>query len=117
VTIVVKGQNREGTWNEAYLGLGSIVSVTDYGRVWDAMVAAAKADTLDAEVERVRELGRKALLDGCQWVKLTRDDGTLAEGIVVVVHRGGYTVVAANVTERVAVPPTYTAEVLNAPVR
>ncbi len=116
VTIVVKGENRAGTWNESYLGLGSIVSVTDYGTVFDGMVKAAREERLDAEVERVRGIARERLAEGCQWIKLTREDGTLATHVVMTVHRNGYTVQAAGTVERVAVPPTYTPEVLNAPV-
>ena len=116
VTIVVKGENRQGTWNEAYLGLGSIVSVTDYGTVFDSLVKAAREERLDAEVERVRGIARERIAEGTQWVKLTREDGTLAEAVVITVHRNGYSVQAVGAVERVAVPPTYTAEVLNAPV-
>jgi hypothetical protein len=116
-TIIVKAANRSGTWNEAYLGLGSIVSVTDYGRVWDGMTKAAAEDRLTAEVERVRGIARERLAEGCQWVKLTRPDDTLAEVIVITVHRSGYTVQAVDARpERVILPPTYTPEVLNAPV-
>ena len=116
VTIVVKGENRAGTWNESFLGLGSIVSVTDYGDVFDGLVKAAREERLDAEVERVRGIARERLAEGTQWVKLTRPDGTLATHVVMTVHRNGYTVQAAGTVERVAVPPTYTPEVLNAPV-
>jgi ATP-dependent Clp protease adapter protein ClpS len=116
VIVYVQAANRAGTWNESYLGLGSIVSVTDYGRVWDAMAAAAAADTLTAEVERVRGIARERLAEGTQWVKLTRDNDTLAEVVVITVHRNGYTVQAVGAVERVAVPPTYTEAVLNAPM-
>jgi hypothetical protein len=117
VTVVVQAQNRAGTWNESYLGLGSIVSVTDYGTVWDAMVKAQREDRLTPEIERVRGIARERLAEGTQWVKLTREDDTLAEVIVMTVHRNGYTVTAANARpESVALPPTYTPEVLNAPV-
>jgi RecJ-like exonuclease len=116
VTIVVKGADRMGTWNEAYLGLGSIVSVTDYGTVFDALVKAAVEDRLDAEVERVRGIARERVAEGTQWVKLTREDGTLAEAVVMTVHRNGYTVQAVGTVTRAALPPTYTEAVLNAPV-
>lgn len=118
VTIVVQAANRAGTWNEAYLGLGSIVSVTDYGTVFDGMVKAAKDDTLTAEIERVRGIARERLMEGCQWVKLTREDDTLAEVVCITVHRNGYIVQASGARpELLALPPTYTEAVLNAPVR
>ena len=116
VNVVVQGQNRAGTWNEAYLGLGSVTSVTDYGRTWDALVAAAKSDTLESALDALRDKAR-GHLSGTQWIKLTREDDTLATDLVVIVHRNGYTVVAANAApERVALPPTYTDEVLSRPV-
>jgi hypothetical protein len=118
VTVVVQAANRAGTWNEAYLGLGSIVSTTDYGRVWDAMVKAAADGTLDSEIETVRGIARKQLAEGTQWIKLTREDDTLAEVICITVHRNGYIVQASGARpELLALPPTYTSEVLNAPVR
>lgn len=117
VTIVVQAANRAGTWNEAYLGLGSIVSVTDYGTVFGGLVKAAKDGELDAEIERVRGVARERLAEGCQWIKLTREDGTLAEVVCITVHRNGYIVQASGArAELLALPPTYTAEVLNAPV-
>jgi hypothetical protein len=120
VDIVVKGENRAGTWNESYLGLGSIVSVTDYGTVFDALVKAAQDDdptVLSAELERVRTIGRDRVAEGTQWTNLTRVDDTLATHCVMTVHRNGYTVRAIDArVAGVALPPTYTEAVLNAPV-
>ena len=117
MTVVVKGENRSGTFNESYLGLGSIVSVTDYGTLFDALVKAAREETMDAELERVRGIARDRIAEGVQWVKLTRTDDTLAEFVVITVHRNGYTITAVDAQpERVALPPTYTEAVLNAPV-
>ena len=114
---MVKGENRAGTWNESYLGLGSIVSVTDYGTVFDALVKAARAGTIDEEIERVRIIGRDRVAEGTQWTNLTRVDDTLATHCVMTVHRNGYTVRAIDArVAGVALPPTYTEAVLNAPV-
>ena len=118
VRVVVRAENRAGTWNEAHLGLGSIVSSTDYGRRWDAMVTAARAGTeaLEAATEALREEGRQALR-GTQYVKITRADDTLAETILVTLHRNGYIVQAVNVQrENVSLPPTYTESVLSRPM-
>lgn len=118
VRVVVRAENRPGTWNEAYLGLGSIVSSTDYGRAWDALATAARAgtDALEAAMEALREKGREALR-GTQYVKITRADDTLAETILVTLHRNGYIVQAVNArAENVALPPTYTEEVLSRPM-
>jgi RecJ-like exonuclease len=118
VRIVIKGENREGTFNESFLGIGSIVSVTDYGSVFDAMVKAAREETMDAELERVRGIARERLAEGTQFVKLTRADDTLAEVILMTVHRNGYTITAVNAKpSNVMLPPTYTESVLNAPIR
>jgi DNA-directed RNA polymerase subunit M/transcription elongation factor TFIIS len=118
VTVVVRAADREGTWNEAYLGLGSLTSVTDYGRQWDAMAAAARSGTLTEAVEAVRTLARTDLAKGyLQWVKLTLPDDTLATHIAITVHRSGYTISAIGATPpNVALPPTYTVDLLNAPV-
>lgn len=118
VNVHVKAENRPGTWNEAHLGLGSVVSCTDYGRRWDALVDAAKSDTLESALESLRDEARMQLRRGTQWIKLTREDDTLATDIVVRVHRNGYTVQAVDAREtRPVLPPTYTDEVLSRPVR
>lgn len=116
VNVHVQAQNRAGTWNEAYLGLGSIVSVTDYGRRWDALVDAVKSDTLESALDTLRDEVRKGL-NGTQYVKLTRADDTLATDIAVTVHRNGYTVQAVDARpENVVLPPTYSDEVLSRPM-
>jgi len=116
VNVHVKGQNRAGTWNEAYLGLGSVTSVTDYGRTWDAMVKAASEDTLPVALDALRDKAREHL-SGTQWIKLTRADDTLATDLAVIVHRNGYTVVAVNAKpDAVSLPPTYTEQVLSRPM-
>jgi len=119
VTIVVQAQNRAGTWNEAHLGLGSIVSVTDYGRTWDALATAARSgeESLTLAIDNFKAKIREESLNSFQWIKVIRADDTLAETIAVIVHRNGYTVQAVNVApERVSLPPTYTEEVLSRPV-
>jgi len=116
VNVHVVAQNRPGTWNESFLGIGSIVSTTDYGRMWDALVKAASEDTLPAALDALRDKAREHL-SGTQWCKLTRADDTLATDLAVVVHRNGYTVVAVNAKpDAVSLPPTYTEQVLSRPM-
>lgn len=116
VSVHVRAENRPGTFNESFLGLGSIVSSTDYGRTWDAMVKAAHDDTLPAALDALRDKAREHL-SGTQWIKLTRTDDTLATDIVVTIHRNGYIVQAADAKpQNVSLPPTYTESVLSRPM-
>jgi hypothetical protein len=109
--------NRVGTWNEAHLGLGSVASCTDYGRRWDECTAPGEHNLTR------RAQGIAALVDdvrttlSTQWIQLTTADDTIADTLVIELHRHGYTVKAANArTPNFILPPTYTAELLNAPV-
>lgn len=127
--IVVSAQNRQSTWNEAHLGLGCLWSVTDYGRTWDRLVVAAREDGpepgvahLHAVVEAIREETREKLAtESVQWIKLMdRDTRVLTDRVVVLLHRGGYSLISQpsiDSGDRAALPPTYTAELLNQEVR
>lgn len=106
----VQIQDRPGTWNEAYLGMGSIVSVTDYGRAYEE-AAAGSTDRILAEAREA--------VSSTQWVKLTDMEGAprrLATLILVVIHRNGWTVQAAVPSVPHMLPPTYTPDVLNRPM-
>jgi RecJ-like exonuclease len=120
VEIRIIAQNRAGTWNEAHLGLGSIVSVTDYGRTWDVLATAARSgdeDTLNVALDALRSKIREESLNSFQWIKVITADDTTASVIGVILHRNGYTVQAVNAApEHVSLPPTYTEEVLSRPV-
>lgn len=110
---VVDVQNRQGTWNEAYLGLGSIVSCTDYGRNWGALTTgddASRAAALAALVDHVRTKDARST----QWVNFTNESGELASVVTIQVHRNGYVVMAAA-RRAAALPPAYTDELLNSP--
>lgn len=103
--------DRRQTWNERNLGAGCIVSVTDYGRAWDA-------DDPQALIEDVRD--RESAPQAVSVAE--RETGRLCDHVAIVVHRGGYTVVpvwddgtAGTGSER-GLPPTYTSAVLNQPV-
>lgn len=96
--ITVRRSERGQTWNEAYLGLGSLYSVTDYGR---------HTEQTDAElIQSVRDdLGRHTQL--CN-VAEKAEDGTLtfAAGIVIDCSRNGYSVRAHFGTPLVAADDT-----------
>ena len=116
VDIHITAQNRPGTWNESYLGVGSLSSVTDYGRTWDALGAGVLADDLPGAIETLREKIRASVTD-TQWLNLIRSDDTMAEVLIVTVHRNGYTIRGADVDYRApSLPPTYTPALLDAPV-
>lgn len=116
LTISVLSEDRPGSWVEAHLGIGSIVSVTDYGRAWEALQA-------DEEAEQVRLIheARDQLLF-TQWSSLVRrDTRQIAERLVVNVHHNGWTLISAATLESAvnqvaSLPPTYTADVLTRPV-
>ena len=92
--------NRDSTWNERHLGLGSIWSTTDYGQRWDDAKARVMADpntTTDEVfaplVEEVRSQLANERVQACKIVR-DRESLVLHDEIVVILHRGGYTVVA-----------------------
>ena len=97
--------DRGQTWGEAYLGLGSIWSCTDYGAAWEQS---------DAEViARVRESFDSGSL---QWLTIMDSERTITPRIVVKITRGGYSVIGSMDNPRPSLPPTYTDAVLNSPV-
>jgi hypothetical protein len=108
VDMVALRRDRPGTWNEANLGLGSIVSVSDYGDAW-------KANDDDALIRQIRRRADWSV----QWCKyVSRETRLLATRLVVLIHRDGYkTVSEASLDQasRLILPPTYTAELLDAP--
>jgi hypothetical protein len=120
VDIRVIAQNRAGTFNEAHLGIGSVVSVTDYGRTWDALATAVRdggEESLNLAIDSLKAKVREESLDSFQWIKVIRADDTLAETIAVIVHRNGYVVQAVNAAPvNVSLPPAYTESVLSRPV-
>lgn len=95
------------TTGASLLGLGTVYSVTDYGRALEERDEAGLT-------ARVREsLGKHT-----QWTKFVSEGRVVADIVRVVVTRNGYAVVteaSAESTKRVMLPPTYTADVLNAP--
>jgi hypothetical protein len=89
VPIVVARRDRAGTWNEAFLGIGCVYSVTDYGR---------SAELSDAElIAQVRE----RIARGTQACKVVDDEDRLPAAIVIAAHRNGYSVRAQHGTESV----------------
>lgn len=127
MTIVITVANRGSTWNESYLGLGTLVSVTDYGRRWDTLVKAAGVDSQNGVEEggalaEAMEAFKAELRDELeshmsQWCKFTtREDRVIQDVVVAQVHRNGYTLVTkASGQMRPVLPPAYTPEVLNGP--
>lgn len=90
-------QDRAGTFNEGFLGLGSLWSCTDYGRAWDALTGPNGPRNVVPFLAKVV----KELLDGgTQACKLLPKDydrksqtQTLPAGVIVQVHRNGYVVI------------------------
>jgi hypothetical protein len=101
-SIVPMWFDRGQTFGEAYLGLGSIYSVTDYGAAW--------SQDGDAIVERVRE---SLASDRIQWISIMDSERTITRTIVVRVTRGGYSVIGSADVPRPMLPPTYTDEAMN----
>lgn len=114
MTFSLMVENRPGTFAEAYLGLGAIVSVTDYGRAFDALQADREAEEM-ALIEKAREE-----LLSCQWAKIVRaDTREIVERLLIDVHHNGWSLISAATVEsslHQALPPTYTPAVLNRPV-
>lgn len=107
--VTVDIQRHDGTsltWGASTLGIGTVYACTDYGRAWEAN---------DSEALRARV--REGMRGSLQWCKITdRETRRIADYVAVHVTSNGYAVVTdAAQRERPALPPTYTAEVLNAP--
>lgn len=112
LAVVIVPQDRSGTWNEAHLGAGTVYSVTDYGRRWDAM--RANPDTAARELEAAV---RESLSKGEQWCKLAPSETRRVPlAVYVSLHRGGYSVMAeGSASQSYSLPPAYTSELLNRP--
>jgi len=84
---IIGDPNRQPSFNEAYIGRGTIHSITDYGE-WKDMVRQQGEDAL---IEKVRkELAERPPSWLAVWNK---PQGKLADGIAINVHRSGYSVV------------------------
>ena len=83
VPIVIQGEGqRSQTFNEGYLGFGTVVSVTDYGDYR----TRSKQDLID-EV-------RKNLIDHyAQYSSVVAEDGTIARRLIISTNRSGYAVI------------------------
>ena len=87
IPVRVERQNRGISMNESLLGLGCLWSCTDYGRAWDAN----DDDTLRDEIIK------RLTTERTQAIKIVdRETGKLADEIVVVVSRGGYSLRAGS---------------------
>lgn len=84
--ITFKVQDREISWVENNLGVG-VYSCVDYG-VTFRNFAENPDNTSKILTDEVYNQ------TGVQACKIARDDGTLAKQIVVIINRGGYSVVA-----------------------
>ena len=110
------------TWNDANLGLGSLASVTDYGRKTDRFVALTKEheDVKDAisifKDEMRAELVEKESFTQLINLVIDKEARKIGHQLVVTLKTGGYTIqVAGKEEEGYLLPPTYTPEVLNKP--
>lgn len=118
VTVVVVTDNK-WTWADAHLGLGSIVSCTDYGRMADLLLSEGE-DAVKAKVIADFEEGRHG---GDQLIKIVdKETRRIANTLAIRVTRGGYSLHAVMIdgdevkqVDRTSylLPPTYTDEVLN----
>jgi hypothetical protein len=80
--VVVIREDRRATWNEQYLGLGSLWSTIDYGRSWqlpDAEVIAQARESM-------------TFVQACK----VAPDGILCQALCILLHRQGYTLTAVN---------------------
>jgi hypothetical protein len=84
VPVLVERRDRGATWNEEYVGLGCICSVTDYGR---------SAEMGDAELIA---LARERIARGAQACHVVDDADRLPDAIIVAAHRSGYSVRALH---------------------
>jgi hypothetical protein len=90
-TLTVVRQDRAGTWNEAYLGIGSLWSCSDYGRAWER-----------PDEELVAEIRERLTTERVQACKIVQPyervdtDARLVDRLVIVLHRDGYLIVAVT---------------------
>lgn len=76
------------SFNESYLGIGTIFSCSDYGRTWDKLESRSQ-ESIRNFLEQIR---KEILESGLQACKIADDDGILINHIVVIVNQGGYSV-------------------------
>ncbi len=81
IPVQVVREDRGSTWAEEYLPFGCVYSVIDYGRSWP-LTDEAIIEKMHAEANYV------------QVCKVSRDL-VIADAILILVHRQGYTVKAA----------------------
>jgi hypothetical protein len=93
MSLIVIRQDRGGSWNESYLGLGCLWSSVDYGERWER-----EDDTplLEEIVEQLRH-------DRTQACKIIASDydrdaptAQVARGLAILLHRNGYSVRVAT---------------------
>lgn len=110
-------EDRPGSWMEAHLGIGTVVSCTDYGDSFDLL----RTDPVVGQ-ERMFIRARDEIARGTQWCKLARrDTREIVDRVVVTVHRNGWNLITvatleSSLNQVASLPPTYTPEVLNRPV-
>ena len=98
VEIVVSRAIGEMTWGQAMLGIGSIWSCKDYGRLWDS------------KHEDIIKVIREELIDNSYQLISICDKASrkIARVVEVRVHRNGYSVVALGKEYNdYALPPAY----------
>jgi len=77
----VMRESRSGTWNEEYLGYGFIVSVTDYGRAWNATD------------EQLLEIVRRQLTEHpTQGTTISDEELNVCPALAVILHYSGFTI-------------------------
>lgn len=83
--------DRGMSFNESYIGIGTVYSVGDYGRTWEALsMGGLKAESF---LERIREeLAAGTSLQAC---KIADKEGNLCNHIAVIVNREGYSIWAS----------------------
>lgn len=74
-------QNRDISWNESYIGMGTIHSLSDYGRAW-GMTDGEVLDKVHAELET-------EWVQGC---KISDESCNVCSALLVTLHRGGYSI-------------------------
>lgn len=80
--------DRGSTFNEAYLGLGTVYAMNDYGRAWQRL-EARDDESINDFLSEIRDDLNETTVQGC---KIADKDGTLVNHLLVIVHRNGYSV-------------------------
>lgn len=93
MSLVVMRQDRGGSFNEGFLGLGCLWSCTDYGERW-------KREDDTPLLEEIAGKLRTDRTQACKIIAGERDRDTetmpLAAGLVIVLHRDGYSLRTAT---------------------